>query len=547
MQILKSHSFILAFLLVAATATRTYSQVENYEFSSAKPGILDTVAMQTSQRIVEESTGILEKEIDPDQYIMGPGDKLKIVVIGSKTREYLIFVSPDGRVLIPDAGLVDLKGKTFREAERDIIKKLGSTFRTKDIFVVLSDVRKFKVSISGAVKKPSIVPTTAVDRVSEVVEKAGGFKPDGSIRKIQLFRSGTTEPFQIDLMKYFKLGYDHSNPYVLGGDRIIIPNMNQEHTIAIRGEIPFPGEYEFVMGDSLSTLIKFGNGFYESSFLDSVEFVRFNNGIVEKRYLDLNSWRDLIYSNEALTDDFPLQSGDRVYIRKDPRLTEIYEVIIQGEILYPGKYAVDGVTTRVSDIVNLAGGVTHKASLEASLLYRQDEMDSKDMEMERLRTIPPGEMSESEYKYYQARLNERVGVMAISFPKLMNNPNAEDNIILLNRDSIIISEKKYFINVQGRVNNPGLVVYKPNYTYLDYINAAGGFGFRSDEGATMVVKSKGQQFDAESRNYVITPGDYILVPPKEEISWGNIAMTTLTVVAQLVAVVGVVIAVSRTN
>jgi protein involved in polysaccharide export with SLBB domain len=154
-------------------------------------------------------------------------------------------------------------------------------------------------------------------------------------------------------------------------------------------------------------------------------------------------------------------------------------------------------------------------------------------------------MSESEYKYFQARLNEKVGVMAISFPKLMADYNSEDNIILQNRDSIIVPEKKYFVNVQGRVNNPGLVVYKPDYNYLDYINAAGGFGFRSDEGATMIVKSKGQQFDAEEMNYTIAPGDYILVPPKKDIGWGQIAMTTLTVVAQIVAIGGVIIALTR--
>ena len=90
-----------------------------------------------------------------------------------------------------------------------------------------------------------------------------------------------------------------------------------------------------------------------------------------------------------------------------------------------------------------------------------------------------------------------------------------------------------------------MIVYKPDYTYLDYINAAGGYGFRSDESGTMIVKSKGQQFDAESMNYKIVAGDYILVPPKKDIGWGQIAMTALTVVAQIVAIGGVIIALTR--
>ena len=536
-------AIILAFLVLPFV---TYAQVENYEFSSAKPGVLDTLARETSQRIVSEAEGLLEKEIDPEKYILGPGDKFKISVISSRTRKYELSISPSGKMMIPDVGIVDLKDKTLAEGEKAIIKKINKVFRTRNIYVILFDVRKFKVSISGAIKKSSIVPATAVDRVSEIIEKAGGLKPDGSLRNIKVFRSGYDEPINVDLIKFFKIGYDNANPTVLGGDRIIVPKISEKHTIAIRGEVPFPGEYEYVKGDSLSTLIKFANGFFQTSFLDSVEFARLDyDGEVVSTFLDLREWRDKILSNQPLPGDFPLQNGDRIYIRKDPRWNPPGEVIIEGEVIYPGKYSIDGVNTRVADIIRKAGGITSKGSLEAAFLIRQSEIGTIDPEMDRLSRIPMGEMSESEYKYYQARLNEKKGVMAINFVKLMEDYNADDNIILKARDSIIVPEKKYFVSVQGRVNNPGLVVYKPEYTYLDYINAAGGFGFRSDESGTMIVKSKGQQFDAESMNYRIVAGDYILVPPKKDIGWGQIAMTALTVVAQIVAIGGVIIALTR--
>ncbi len=532
-------SFILSY-------TYLYAQVDNYEFSSAKPGILDTMALETSQKLVSESEGLLEKAIDPEKYILGPGDLFNIMVISSKTKKYNLKISPDGSIMIPDVGIVNLKDMTLANGINAIKTKMKITFKTDEIYIVLQDVRKFKVSISGAIKKTSIVPASAVDRVSEIIDKAGGLKPDGSLRKIQLYRSGQKEPLHVDLLKFFKLGYEDANPTVLGGDRIIIPVSSEKHTIAIRGDIPFPGEYEYVPGDSLSTIIRFGNGFYETSFLDSVEYAHYEPGIgVQRSFLNLSSWRDKVYTNEPLTGDFPLYSGDRIYIRKNPNIKVAQEVIIEGEVVYQGKYAIDGVTTRVADIIREAGGLTDRGSLEATFLIRQSEINKEDKEMERLRRIPSGEMSESEYKYYQARLNEKEGVMAISFPKLMADYNSDDNIILKNRDSIIVPEKKYFVNVQGRVNNPGMVVYKPNYNYLDYIVAAGGFGFRSDEGGTIVVKSRGQQFDAESMNYKINPGDYILVPPKKEISWGEIALTALTVIAQIVAIGGVVIALTR--
>ncbi len=534
------------FLVFFFSFASVFSQVENYEYSSAKPGIIDTLARQTSERIVSEAEGLLEKEIDPEKYVLGPGDIFDIAVISSKTKKYHIPISPSGKMMIPDVGIVNLKGMTLAEGEKAIYNLMRKTFRTSNIYVVLYDVRKFKVSISGAIKKSAIVPASAVDRISEVIEKAGGLKPDGSLRNIKIYRKGLNKPINVDLVKFFKIGDEDANPTVLGGDRIIIPKISEKQTIAIRGELPFPGEYEFVEGDSLSTLIKFAHGFFYTSFLDSVELARFlPDGGIETIFLDLNTWRKKIFTNEPLLGDFPLQNGDRVYIRKDPKKNMPGEVMVDGEVLYPGKYPIDGVTTRVADIIRKAGGITDRGSLEATFLIRQSEIGTIDPEMERLRRIPSGDMSVSEYKYFQAKLIEKPGVMAISFPKLMSDYNSEDNILLKARDSIIVPDKKIFVNVQGRVNNPGMVIYKPGYSYLDYISAAGGFGYRSDESGTMIVKKKGQQFDAESMNYKIEPGDYILVPPEKDISWGQIAMTTLTVVAQIGGLLGIIIALTK--
>jgi len=148
------------------------------------------MALETSQKLVSESEGLLEKAIDPEKYILGPGDLFNIIVISAKTKKYKLKISPDGSIMIPDVGIVNLKDMTLAEGIKAIKTKMKQIFRTNEIYVVLQDVRKFKVSISGAIKKTSIVPASAVDRVSEIIDKAGGLKPDGSLRNIQLYRSG---------------------------------------------------------------------------------------------------------------------------------------------------------------------------------------------------------------------------------------------------------------------------------------------------------------------------------------------------------------------
>lgn len=524
----------------------SFSQYDNYYITGTKEKEFDTLAYRTSERIVKETAGLMEKEIDPESYILGPNDVLTLSYISTKSKQIDLTITPEGKLFIPEIGVVDLKFKSLAEAKELIYDKVNKSVKATDIFVGLKELRKFKVSVSGAIQKSAIVSATAVDRVSEIIDKAGGLKPSASVRKIILLQNDGKTNKKVDLMRYFFLGDKNANPYVLGGDQIIIPTRNENEIISIYGEIPSPGDYEYAENDSLSTLIRFGKGFYNTSFLDSVELFRYdNNKQFKSIYLNLTNWVDIINTNENLPGDLSLKAGDRVIVKRKPDWIENRYATITGEVLFPGKYAIDGLTTRVSDILEKAGGVNENANVESASLIRYSEKESEDKEMERLRRIPYNELSQNELRYFQARAAEIKGIMAIDFKKILADKNSPDNIILFHQDSIHIPYIKYFVNVQGRVNNPGLVNFKPQMDYEYYIALAGGYGFRADPDETIIVKAKGQQYLAKVRNYKIEPGDNILVPPQSETTFWQIFTTALTIVTQLVTVAGVVLAIMR--
>jgi hypothetical protein len=89
------------------------------------------------------------------------------------------------------------------------------------------------------------------------------------------------------------------------------------------------------------------------------------------------------------------------------------------------------------------------------------------------------------------------------------------------------------------------VVYKAGLTYMDYIRLTGGYGFRADQSATLVVKPKGDQFPASSENYTMEPGDNILVLDNPEQKFIDVFTKALTITAQIVTIVGVVLTVVR--
>ncbi len=536
---------ILLFIAILLSAEAN-AQLDNSFISGATKKEVDTLAFDYMKENVKLNEGLLEREIDPEKYIVGPNDIFSILINTSKTIQFKTPISPSGVILLRGIGGVDVKENTLAEATRKIEDKIRSVYKTDEIYVVLEDIRKFKVVVSGAVGKPSTVQSTAAERVNEAIDKAGGFKYNGSLRNITLFRDRSNERIKVDLLRFYKLGEKDHNPTLLGGDHIIVAPSSDNIIVGIYGEVPSPGEFEFAEGDSLSTIIKIGQGFLQSSNLDSVEVVRMNPTGMEHIYLDLNHWKGVLYSEQNLPGDIRLQPGDRIYIRKRYDWDETQYAILEGEVLYPGKYAINEETDRVYDLIKRAGGFTENASLDHIEFIRQEELEIKDLEMERLYKMIASEMSESEFRYFQAKKTEKKGSMAIDFNEIMKNPSDEvNNIMLRNKDSIIVSKKKYHINVQGRVNNPGLITFQAGYSYKDYINAAGGYGFRADVDETLITKPRGEQFLAENMDYTLEPGDVILVPPEKEYSYTELFTTTLTVVTQIISIVAIVFTISQ--
>jgi protein involved in polysaccharide export with SLBB domain len=535
-------------IIIACGISSALSQPNNPYQRNAKTARLnpmDSLKLSKDASKSSASFGLIEKPIDPKSYIVGPGDVFQLTVINASNIDKAIVISPDGRAVIPDAGVVDLKNKTLEQAEKIILDKVKKVYRSEDVYLTLKDIRKFKVSVSGSVMKPSSVPVTAVDRVSEAIENAGGLSQDASLRRIFLKRDGNIK--RVDLQKYYYDGDVESNPTLQGGDNIIVNPYTTVDAIRIEGEVGAPGVYEYCDGDSLSHLVGFGKGFLKSAFLDSVEYVSYNQASdkFSTKFLNLSSWVQSYSNGSKPENDFILNPGDRVYVRKKKDWPVDKFVVLTGEVKYPGKYPINEGESRVKDLIDRAGGVTPQAAIDNALMIRRQAIEKEDQEMKRLSAIPPSEMSANERKYFQARVSEIKGVMSINFEKALKEPNGQDNILLMNKDSLIIPTLNKFISVQGRVNNPGSVAFNPEYTYEKYIELAGGLGFRADEDEILVVKSKGQQFSARDKKYELEPGDYILVPPQSETTFFDIFSSALTITTQLMTILGVVITIVR--
>ncbi len=125
----------------------------------------------------EQSQILLDKTLDPDEYIVDAGDLLGIYFWGEIEREYPFRVLPEGFIVIPTVGSVDVAGSTFTEVRRIIKEAISKNYTDLDVSVFLTEPRRFRLMVSGMVYVPGMHESNAFERVSDIMDRAGIIVP----------------------------------------------------------------------------------------------------------------------------------------------------------------------------------------------------------------------------------------------------------------------------------------------------------------------------------------------------------------------------------
>lgn len=181
----------------------------------------------------------LETLIDPGTYRLFSGDELHLGIWGEIPRTFLLPVGPEGDIVLPGKGPLRVAGLTLREAEAAVITTLRPVFGQARITVRLTQQARIRIMVTGMVAKPGIYETTGAERLSSLLELAGGVRPGGSLRRIVLRSSegkgDPREPRDIDMLPWLLRGEVGSNPFVEPGLRVEVPA--QGATVRIRGPV----------------------------------------------------------------------------------------------------------------------------------------------------------------------------------------------------------------------------------------------------------------------------------------------------------------------
>jgi protein involved in polysaccharide export with SLBB domain len=264
--------------------------------------------------------------VTPD-YVIGPGDELLIQVWGQVTLNSHYTVDRSGSIYIPQVGSLHVAGLTFAQMQEYLKAQFGRVFRNFDLNVNMGQLRSIQVFVVGQARRPGSYTISSLSTLTNALFATGGPTPQGSMRHIQLKRSGKVV-VDFDLYDLLQHGDKSNDVQLLPGDVIYIPPVGPQ--VAVAGSVNAPAIYELKSANSttMADVLELAAGLTNVASGEKVRLER-----VDERRL-----RSII--------EVPLDAQGRSTLLQDGDLLELVAVVSQykdaitlrGNVANPGRY-----------------------------------------------------------------------------------------------------------------------------------------------------------------------------------------------------------------
>ncbi len=417
----------------------------------------------------------LEQAVDPDEYVLGPNDRVIINLVGPEQRSFTLSVLPEGILFIPGIGALKADGKTLTGFRELLAEEVEKFFHDIEVFCYLLEPRVFRVFVTGEVATPGPVEVSAVERVSDAVEKAGSIITSGSNRQVILERDG--KDIKVDILRFVLKGDFRSNPFLSNGDRIHVPVAGNH--VLIRGSVYKPAVYEIIDGEAIDDMIDLAGGFTSEAISDTILLSRvMEDGTVST-----------IPVHESDFGDETLQDRDEINVMNG--MTGTSRVYVFGATEMTGHYYItEG--EKLNELVGRIGSFQPDADLAAASIERSD-----------------GEIVRVDLRDY--------------IP-----PSRAGGLTLRDGDMLHIPSISRMVAVGGEVLLPGRFPYEGDWTVAQYVGLAGGPKKEGSIDRIVIYSADGRSRKGD-RNTRPNRGDVIIVKRSKANIFGGFFSTFVSV------------------
>lgn len=407
------------------------------------------------------------------------------------------------------------------------------------------------VEVKGAVFRPGMYQLGGnITTVRSLIDSADGLTEDAFTNRGVIHRmkeDRTLKVISVDVQGIID-GRVADIP-LKNEDVLFIPSKSERQenrTITIHGEVLYPGVYKYADNETLEDFVVQAGGLKESASTVKVDVSR---RVSNRKALTRDSVIAKTYSF-ALKDGFvvdgqpgfTLEPYDEVYVRKSPSYTIQQNVSIEGEVNFPGTYALTKSESRLSDIVRASGGTNKLAYVKGARLERRITPEER-TRMEQVLKMAQFQSKTEEDTIDVSKLDlGDTYYVGIQLDKALEAPGSDYDLTLREGDKIIVPEYTNTVKVSGNVLYPNTVAYKKGKGARYYVNQAGGWGIRAKKGSTYIVHMNGT-VNQMGKGEKPTPGSEVIVPtkPKSEVNklqmWLAIGSSTAAIATMLVSIV----------
>ena len=367
----------------------------------------------------------------PQNYVLGPGDNVKVDIYGASQASNVYTISPDGDITISGYGPVNVSGLTVSQAQARLRSTLGSRYSSSSIKMGLGQTRTITINVMGEVQAPGTYTLSAFASVFHALYMAGGVSEIGTLRNIKVYRNGRLVS-SVDVYDYILNGKLTGNIRLADNDVIVVGPY--DCMVEVTGNVKRPMYYEMKKTESVSSALKYAGGFTSDAYTKSLRVTRKNGNkmtVFNVGEFDMTSFK---------VSDGDIVSAETIITRYENM------VEIKGAVFRPGMYQLGGDITTVGTLLKACEGVTEEAFTNRAVMHR--------MNTDRTLKVISVDVK---------------GILAGTTP----------DISLQNEDVLFIPTKSEMQNdrtltIHGEVMYPGEYHYADNETLEDFILQAGG-------------------------------------------------------------------------
>ena len=452
-----------------------------------------------------------------------------------------------------------------------------------DFYIIGEILNRYenRVQVLGAVSRPGEFALEQGMSIKSLIERADGLRADAFLNRATLYRTGdnlTQNVLSVDIQGIL----DGTVPDIsLQREDVLnvasIYDIREEFYVQISGEINRSGVYPYAANLTVGDLVLRSGGLKESASNSQIEIARrlkddLSGRVSEIITIDIDPDLKIKPEDERIL----LAPFDHIFIRKSIGFQREMLVEVEGEVNYPGTFALEKRDERISDVLKRAGGLNQFSYARGATLIRRTEfykeMEEEERKLKELQSLLDNldqERDSAQYteveqglldrvdqrlealKNEQTKRQERSKLLAgnleeqryalldgmdttsakldiretefvgIELEKILANPGSKYDIILQEGDIISIPKQLQTVRMRGEVLYPTTARYDVNRGFKNYISRAGGFTENARKGRSYVIYANGDVKRTSKLLFFniyphVEPGAEIIVPEKPD-------------------------------